>query len=138
MRKLLAVLVLLSVLVAACNPTSTPTNTPRRPTPTPTLTSALTSCGPRAVPSEQAGDYVGQTVTVQINRAYCSYRPDVRGNPTFCNDAPYPTHDFTMLVWGQDWSDYDRHCICVYGRVTLYKGKPEIVLESRSNVSLCD
>jgi DNA/RNA endonuclease YhcR with UshA esterase domain len=41
-------------------------------------------------------------------------------------------------VWGQDWSDYDGRCVCVYGRVTLYEGKPEVVLESRSNVSLCD
>ncbi len=164
MKKLLVVLVLLSVPVAACNPTptptdapkssphsptptntarpatptSTPTNTPRRPTPTPTPTSVLTSCGPRAAPSEQAGDYVGQIATVQIDRAYCSYRPDVKGSPTFCNDAPYPTHNFTMLVWGQDWSDYDGRCVCVYGKVVLYKGKPEIVLESRSNVSLCD
>lgn len=75
---------------------------------------------------------------MQIDRAYCSYRSDVKGSPTFCNDAPYPTHDFTMLVWGQDRSDYDGRCICVYGRVTPYEGKPQIVLESRSDVSLCD
>ena len=164
MRKLLVVLVLLSVLVSACSstptptdtpkssthsptptntarsaiPTSTPTNTPRPPTPTPTSTPTSASCGPRAVPSEQAGDYIGQIITVQIDRAYCSYRPDINGSPTFCNDAPYPAHDFTMLVWDQDWSDYDGRCTCVYGKVTLYKGKPEVVLESRSNVSLCD
>ena len=75
---------------------------------------------------------------MQIDRAYCSYRPDINGSPTFCNDAPYPAHNFTMLVWNQDWSDYDGRCICVYGRVILYRGKPEIVLESRSNVSLCN
>ena len=160
MRRLVAILVLLSALVAACAPPSptvvepsspTPTNTPSRPptptptptdtltppTPTPTPTPTSTSCGPRAVPSEQAGDYIGQIVTVQIDRAYCSYRPDVNGSPTFCNDAPYPTHDFTMLVWDQDWSDYDGRCICVYGKVTPYKGKPQIVLESRSDVSVC-
>jgi len=168
MKKLFAVLVLLSALVAACDPPSptvvepsspTPTDTPSRPTtatptptdtltpptptPTPTPTSTPTStpkyasCGPRAVPSEQAGDYTGQIVTVQMNRAYCSYRPDVKGNPTFCNDAPYPTHDFTMLVWDQDWSDYDGRCVCVYGQVTVYGGKPQIMLESRSGVSVC-
>lgn len=151
MRKLLVGLVLLSVLVAACNSTPTPTDTPKPPThsPTPTNTArppthSLTStpmspsCGLHAVPSERAGDYIGQIVTVQIDRAYCSYRPDINGSPTFCNDAPYPAHDFTMLVWDQDWSDYDGRCVCVYGEVTPYKGKPQIVLESRSNVSLCD
>jgi len=166
MKKLLVVLVLLSVLVSACGctptptdtaesstysptptntarpatPTLTPTDTPRPPTPTSTSTPIPTpeSCGSHAIPSEQAENYIGQIVTVQMDRAYCSYHPDVKGSPTFCNDAPYPTHDFTMLVWSQDWSDYDGRCICVYGKVTLYEGKPEIVLESRSNVYPCD
>ena len=183
MRKLLAILVLLSAFVAACNPSPTPcpectatavalvtrearvsatetalaarearggtvewpsptpTDTPILPTPTPTRTPTPTllsePCGPDAVPSWQAEDWIGEIVTVQIDRAYCSYRPDINGSPTFCNDAPYPTHDFTMLVWDQDWSDYDRRCICVYGKVTPYKGKPEIVLESQSDVSVC-
>ena len=163
MKKLLVILVLLLALVAACKPTPTPTdtskppthtptptdtsrpptstptptNTPRPPTPTPTPTPTPIPCGPHAILSEQAGDYIGQIVTVHIDRAYCSYRPDVKGSPTFCNDAPYPIHDFTMLVWGQDWSDYDGRCICVYGKVTPYKGKPQIVLGSRSDVSVC-
>ena len=128
MKKLFAVLVLLLTLVAACDGTPTPA----RSIPTPA------SCGPRAVLSEQAGDYIGQIITVQMNRAYCSYRPDINGNPTFGNDAPYPAHDFTMLVWDQDWSDYDGRCTCVYGQVTIYGGKPQIVLESRSGVSVCD
>ena len=176
MRKLLAILLLLSALVAACRPPSTPnpeleatkralqareaavsaaetalgvaggasptpTDTPILPTPIPTRTPTPTlpsePCGPHAVPSERAEDYIGQIVTVQMNRAYCSYRRDINGSPTFCNDAPYPAHDFAMLVWGRDWSDYDGRCICVCRKVTSYKGKPEIVLESRSNVSLC-
>ena len=81
---------------------------------------------------------MNQIVTVQVDRAYCSHRPDIDGRPTFCNDAPYPTHDFTLLVWGQDWSDYDGRCVCAHGEVVLYEGKAEIVLESRSNVSLCN
>jgi len=79
----------------------------------------------------------GTTVTCQIDRAYCSYRPDVNGSPTFCNDALYPTHNFTLLVWGQDWSDYEGQCLIVAGPVTRYKGKLQIVAESRSQVSLC-
>ena len=140
MKKSFAILVLLSALVAACTLSSSALETARTsPTPTgiPAPTVGPAPCGPAAVTSDQAIDYMGRTITVQIDRAYCSYRPDVKGNPTFCNDAPYPTHDFTMLVWGQDWSDYDGHCICVHGKVTPYKGKPQIVLESRSDVSLC-
>ena len=80
---------------------------------------------------------VGETVTCRIKRAYCDYRPDVGGAPTFCNDAPYPSQSFTLLVWGEDWSDLDGMCIDVTGFVVRYKGKPQIVAESRSQVAPC-
>jgi hypothetical protein len=83
------------------------------------------------------GTYVGSVVTCRIDLAYCSYRPDIEGKPTFCNDAPYPGHSFILLVWGSDWSNYDGQCIIVNGFVSRYKGKLEIVAESRSQVSLC-
>jgi hypothetical protein len=84
-----------------------------------------------------AGSLVGQTVTCRMQRPYCSYRPDVNGAPTFCNDAPYPGHTFTLLVWGEDWSRYDGVCIDVTGLVVRYKGKPEIVADDPSQVSPC-
>jgi hypothetical protein len=80
----------------------------------------------------------GETVTCRIARAHCDYRPDVGGEPTFCNDAPFPNHDFTLLVWEHDWSDYDGQCLIVTGFVSRYEGKPQIVAESRSQVSLCN
>ena len=126
-----------SLTAASAKPTSTrtPTKRPLLPTPMPTRMPSPTRS---FVPSDRARDFVGQVVTVRIRRAYCSYRPDVNGGPTFCNDAPYPAHSFTLLVWGQDWSDYNGHCLLVYGRVTTYEGKPEIQLEDRGDVSLCD
>ncbi len=79
----------------------------------------------------------GTFVTCRIGRAYCSYRPDINGEPTFCNDAPFPTHSFTLLVWGQNWSDYDGGCLLVTGEVTRFEGKPQIVATSRSQVGTC-
>ena len=72
-----------------------------------------------------------------MNRAHCNYRPDVNGGPTFCNDGPFPDHSFTLLVWGQDWSDYDGLCLWVTGEVLIYQDKPQIEAESRSQVVLC-
>jgi len=100
---------------------------------------------PRAVPPEvlemvscsETDQMVGQSVTCVIRNAYCDYRPDVGGNPTFCNDAPYPNHNFTLLVWGGDWSDLDGSCVEVTGFVERYDGKPQIVAGSRSQVSPC-
>ena len=109
-----------------------PPATPRKTnTPLSLPTQNVLSCG-------DADDYVGDFISCRINRAYCSYRPSVGGSPTFCNDAPYPNHDFTLLVWGSDWSDFDGKCIIVKGLVTIYQGKPQIEATNRSQVSNCD
>lgn len=80
---------------------------------------------------------IGSKVSCTIQMAYCSYKPNIKGDPTFCNDVPYPNYSFTLLVWGSDWSDYNGKCIVVTGLVTLYKGKPQIEATSRSQVSFC-
>jgi len=82
-------------------------------------------------------NYLEHNVTCIINRAYCSYLPDVNQSPTFCNDAPYPSHGFTLVVWGNDCSYYDGQCLVVNGIVTLYNDKPQIEAESCSQVSNC-
>lgn len=108
-------------------PTPTWTPTPRPPSLTPTKPS-YPACS-AATP--------GTFVTCQIDRAYCSYRPDVNGQPTFCNDAPFPGHSFTFLVFGQDWSDFDGHCLLVTGQITRFRGKPQIEATSRSQAEFC-
>ena len=79
----------------------------------------------------------GEIVECKIERAYCSYQPATSGSPTFCNDEPYPNHNFTLLVWGEDWSDYDGKCIIVNGFVSLYQGRPQIEAFGRSQISTC-
>lgn len=90
-----------------------------------------------AIRSGQAGSYAGEYLSVRINRAYCSYQPSIEGSPTFCNDAPYPNHDFTLLVWESDWSSLDGACLIVTGLVTIFQGKAEIVVSSTSQVAYC-
>lgn len=90
------------------------------------------------VPSGEASAYNGQWLIVRIERAYCSYHPDIDGQPTFCNDQPYPQHDFTLLVWEQDWSHLDGLCLLVRGQVELYQGKAEIIVDNPNQVSECE
>jgi uncharacterized protein YraI len=80
----------------------------------------------------------GERTTCQIPRAYCDYLPAVDGSPTFCNDRPYPDHNFAMVVWGVDWSELDGSCIIVSGSVKLFRGKPQIEVASPSQVSYCE
>jgi uncharacterized protein YraI len=85
----------------------------------------------------QMKNRVGEYVTCKIERAYCDFLPAVDGDPTFCNDRPYPNQSFVFVVFGEDWSDYDGDCLMVSGTVSLYRGVPQILATSRSQVSLC-
>jgi hypothetical protein len=101
------------------------------------------ACGADAISSADAASAVGKQVTVCIERAYVSYRADVRGQPTFINDAPFPNHKFTALVWGENRSAfqpppeqaYGGKSICVTGPVTTAPdGKPQIVVRSPDQI----
>lgn len=81
---------------------------------------------------------VGDLVSCKIERAYCDYRPDVDGSPTFCNDRPYPNQNFALVVFSENWSDYDGYCIVVKGVVDRYGGVPQILASSRSQISYCE
>lgn len=112
---------------ATPRPTSTPRNTV---TPFIPPTGGVMSCAD-TLPFE------GGYVTCRIPRAYCSYEPADPGSPTFCNDAPYPDHSFTLLVWGADWTAFDGYCLLVSGYVSSFWGRPQIVATSTSQVAFC-
>lgn len=91
----------------------------------------------RSLCSEMEGQ-VGEYATCQIERAHCDYLPTVNGQPTFCNDRPYPNHNFQLVVFGQDRSDLDGECLDVSGYLEVYNGRLQILAESRSQVSYCE
>ena len=113
-------------------PTELPVTVPQA-----TVTSIPTGIAEVTIPASEAHQYEGQSVTIEIPKAYCSYRPTTNGEPTFCNDQPFPGHNFTLLVWGQDWSHFDGQCIWVTGTVELFEGISEIVVDTPSQVTLC-
>lgn len=99
---------------------------------------------------EEAIDYVGEIDTV-CGLFYASYRPDVRGEPTFLNcPRPYDQHDFTALIWGDKRPIFesclggapevllDKREFCVKGLVELYNGKPEIILAGCDQLTLTE
>jgi hypothetical protein len=80
---------------------------------------------------------IGSTVECKIPRAFCNYYPTTSGEPTFCHDAPYPNNNFSLVIWGEDWSFYDGKCIIVRGVVSNYEGKPQIENIGGSQISSC-
>jgi uncharacterized protein YraI len=101
----------------------------------PTYTSA--PAAPAVLQCADTFSEIGQFVSCEIPRASCAYHPEIKGSPTFCNYPPYPDHQFTLLVWGSDWSDLDGQCVIVKGLVVYYQGKPEIEARSRSDIGSC-
>ena len=112
-----------------------PPSTQPPPTLPPTDPPTLTPTSPSYDDCSRAK--AGTFATCQIQRAHCDYRPDISGEPTFCNDAPFPSHSFTLLVWGKDWSDFDGRCLVVTGEVSRFRGLPQIVAANRSQVEPC-
>lgn len=89
---------------------------------------------------QEAKLYIGEFETVQ-GVFYCSYRPDVSGQPIFCNcPVPYPNHDFTALIWGSERPIFesclggpseillDNRKFSVSGLIEEYDDKPQIIL----------
>lgn len=93
---------------------------------------------------KQAKDYVNQNV--QVCGFVDGYYFDARssGQPTFLDmGAPYPNQPLVVVIWGDERSHFSYpleslkgKSICVSGRVTLYRGKPEIVVSDEKQIIL--
>jgi len=87
------------------------------------------------ISAAEAKNHVGEQATVCGEVTTTRYAARSRGNLTFINlDKPYPNQIFTVVIWGGDhpkFGDpeeaYRSKRICVTGKVTDYKGVPEIV-----------
>ena len=92
----------------------------------------------------EAKDHIGQSATVCGDVVSTHYAARTRGNPTFINlDKPYPDQVFTVLIWGSDrpkFGDpeeaYRRKHVCVTGKISDYKGVPEIVAYEPSQIKV--
>jgi len=105
------------------------------------------SAGGRApagpVPSQKAGEYVGERADVCGRVAEVVQIQDIGGKPTFVNlgDA-HPEQPFTAVIWAEDrlrWETapealYGGRSICVTGRVRRHDGTPQIVVSSPDQI----
>lgn len=95
--------------------------------------SSLISAFGQAISPSEAAKHVGETETVCGTIASEHAARNSRGTPTFINlDKPYPEQIFTALVWGDDRPNVGQlpknGRVCVAGRITDYRGSPEIVV----------
>ena len=90
------------------------------------------------VPCFETADRIGDHISCRLERAYCDYLSAVEGSPTVCNDRPAPDQVFTLVVFGEDWSDYDGQCLIVSGYLEIARGMLQVQVLNRSQVEICD
>lgn len=94
------------------------------------------------ITAHEAKDHVGEIQTVCGKVASTHFAPGSKGQPTFLNlDGPYPKEVFTVLIWGSDRpkfgtpeTKYQDANVCVTGKITSYRGKPEIIATEPSQI----
>ena len=92
----------------------------------------------------EAKDHIGEQATVCGKVASTRYAATTRGKPTFLNlDKPYPSLVFTILIWGENRTkfgtpeeQYREKQVCVSGKITEYRGAPEIVVSEPQNIEI--
>lgn len=97
----------------------------------------------KTLTTSEAKDHVGERGTVCGVVASTHYAAQSKGSPTFINlDKPYPNQVFTILIWGEDLSKFDKPAgwegkrACATGTITLYRGSPEIVVKSSGQITI--
>lgn len=91
----------------------------------------------------EAKDHIGETATVCGTVASTRYAASTKGQPTFLNlDKPYPNQVFTIVIWGSNRSrfgrpevEYNQKRICVTGKISLFRGVPEIVADDPGQIT---
>ena len=99
---------------------------------------------PATLTADEAKKHIGENATVCGVVASLHFAAHSRGTPTFVNlDKPYPNHVFTILIWGDDMPKFyprldswvSKH-VCATGKITSYRGVPEIVAKSPEQIKL--
>ena len=93
------------------------------------------------ISASDASKHLGEPGTVCGNVAATRTETTSRGMPTFLDfGRPYPNQTFTAVIWQRDkalvGSIPRAGHLCVTGTITDYRGRPEIVLHSRSDWSI--
>jgi DNA/RNA endonuclease YhcR with UshA esterase domain len=92
----------------------------------------------------EAKDHICDRATVCGKVVSTHYAKSSKGEPTFLNlDEPYPREVFTILIWGSDREkfgmpedEFKGLRVCVTGKITSYRGRPEIVATEREQIEV--
>lgn len=92
----------------------------------------------------EAGKHIGDSVTVCAKVAGMRYFENSRNQPTFLNmGADFPNQQVTVVIWGDvrkqftgNIDDLKGKEICITGRISLYKERPQIIINQPADIKL--
>lgn len=106
-------------------------------------TAQKTKDGKLIVPVSDVASYEGKVVTVCTKVYGGKFLDRSNGEPTLLNlGANFPNSLLTVMIWGNRRKNFPKDPevyyvgkqVCVTGRVVMYKGKPEIIIEKESEI----
>jgi DNA/RNA endonuclease YhcR with UshA esterase domain len=108
------------------------------------LLAASSVLAQKTLTAAEAKAHIGEQVTVCGKVVSTRWAESSRGSPTFLNfDQPYPDQVFTLVIWGNDRSKFDNpettyrgKRICVTGKVSSFKGVPEVIASDPSQIKV--
>ena len=107
-------------------------------------TARATTCA-GALSWQRAGNVLGRVATIGGPVVSTKYASWSNGSPTFLNvGMPYPNpRRLQIVIWGEDRAAFGRpdiryrgHTICVRGLVKSYRGVPEIIGRSPTQIQI--
>jgi len=106
------------------------------------LLAAGSALAQKTLTATEARDHVGDQATVCGKVVSTRYAESSRGSPTFLNfEQPYPNQIFTVVIWGADRSKfgdpesaYRGKRVCVFGKISAYKGVPEVIASEATQI----
>ena len=114
------------------------------PAPAPVEAVAAPAPEPRLVPVEEAAEHIGERVTVEGVVSGGRYLPDSKTKPTLLNfGPPFPNQTFTIVIRAEARDEFEtppeadllQKTVRVTGFVTSHKGKPQIEVTDRAQMS---
>jgi hypothetical protein len=108
------------------------------------LVSSVAQAQTGHITAVEAKDHVGEKATVCGKVVSAHYAARSKGQPTFMNlDEAYPHEIFTIVIWGSDRSKfgapeskYQDARVCATGKITTYRGTPEIAASEPSQIEI--
>lgn len=96
------------------------------------------------VRAHEASGHAGEYAMVCGVIASAKYIENSRGAPTYLNfDKPYPESEFTAIIFGKNRKNFEPapetltgYKACVYGKIRMYRGKPQIELVKAEQLSV--